>query len=513
MGVLFVILGLIFGLFFAVAIVVGAHASWISGHLVLALACWVYAGATSLRDLRELIARDASRRGARYGGNTLLQVVALAAILGALAFLSVRHPLQWDWTEAGIHSLTPASLQVLEQIDPERPVEILAFFLPGSELGAQDVLDLYSYASDRVEVRVIDPNRRPDLATRHEVRTNGVMIVCGGPCDAASGTARVSEPSEQELTRAIRSVISERRKVYFLTGHGEAVLDDAQVEGASVAKRALEGENLEVEPLVLASLEGVPEDAAAVIVAGPNRTLFDRELGALDRYLRGGGAVLLLAEPIVETNLEAQVAEWGIQLGDDIVIDEQIQLFAGPQLGVEPVVVSYGPHPVTEQLEGKITTFHLARSVRAVEGGDADVVELATTQEASWAESDVARFTKESRVGLDESDRPGPVALAAARSFERTDGEEREGRLIVVGDSDFARNRYIAQAANADLFLNMVNWLVGDEGFISIDRKLPRASSVMMTNEQFYNFRYLSLFVLPEVTLISGILIWWRRRG
>ncbi len=512
MGVLFAIVGLVFVVFAAVGLVVGSHAGWIYGHFGLAAGCWSYAAATSLGELREFVSRDASRRGAAFGGNAVLQVAAMAAIFGVLAYLSVRYPVQWDWTEAQLHSLSPASEDVVAQIDPAQPVDVLAFFLPGTEREALPLLDLYRYAApDRVVVRVVDPNARPDLAQRHSITTNGVILVCDGPCDTASGTARVTDVSEQELTRAIRSVISEKRRVYFLTGHGEASTEDAESAGASQAREALEGENLEVESLLLASQEEVPEDAAAVIVAGANRTLFDRELEALDRYVRGGGSLLLLVDPIVVTNLEPQARAWGIGLGSDIIIDQQIQLFAGPQLGVEPVVVEYGEHPVTERFAGRITTFHLARSVIPGEGDG--VVELVLTQPASWAESNIDRFVEQNIVDLDPDDRRGPLALAAARTFATQQGEGREGRLIVVGDSDFARNRYIASAANADLFLNMVSWLVGQEQFISIERKLPRASSVALTNEEFYNFRYLSLFVIPEAILLGGIVIWWRRRG
>lgn len=513
MGVLFAIFGIVLLGFAAVALVVGSHAGWIYGHVGVALGCFAYAGATSLADLREFVGRDSSRRGAAFGGNALVQITASAAIVGVLAYLSVRYPVNWDWTEAKLHSLSEASEGVLAEIDPERTVEVLAFFLPGTEQVAVDLLDLYKYsAPDRVVVRVVDPNARPDLAQLHSVSANGVMIVCDGPCAGATGTARLTEASEQELTRAIRSVISEKKKVYFVSGHGEASPDDAENAGASHAKQALEGENLEVADLLLASEENVPDDAGAVIVAGANRMLFPRELEALDRYLRGGGSLLLLVDPIVEANLEAQSEAWGITLGRDIIIDQQIQLFAGPQLGVEPVVVSYGDHPVTERLAGQITTFHLARSLIPSDG-DEDIVELALTQPASWAESNVDQFVRESQVGLDAEDRRGPLVLAAARSFAVPEEGGREGRLIVVGDADFVRNRYIAAAANADLFLNMVNWLVGEEQFISIDRKLPRASRVLLTNEQFYNFRYLSLFIVPEAILLGGIVIWWRRRG
>jgi len=82
----------------------------------------------------------------------------------------------------------------------------------------------------------------------------------------------------------------------------------------------------------------------------------------------------------------------------------------------------------------------------------------------------------------------------------------------VIGDADFARNRYVAEFFNADFFLNVVNWLIGEEDFITIERSLPRASSVGMTLETFANFRFAALFLFPEAILLTGILGWWRRR-
>jgi ABC-type uncharacterized transport system involved in gliding motility auxiliary subunit len=124
-------------------------------------------------------------------------------------------------------------------------------------------------------------------------------------------------------------------------------------------------------------------------------------------------------------------------------------------------------------------------------------------------------------------DRKGPIPLAVARTFKTEEAPQppieghppvampkpkREGRLVVVGDADFAQNRYVAEGANSDLFLNMVTWLVGQENFITIDRKLPRASRVRMTEANMKLFSYLGLFLVPEGLLLLGVWNWWRRR-
>jgi ABC-type uncharacterized transport system involved in gliding motility auxiliary subunit len=307
--------------------------------------------------------------------------------------------------------------------------------------------------------------------------------------------------------------VSTKKKIYFLKGHGEAGPSDEKGPGASAVRGGLEDENVSVAELLLANEAAVPGDADAVIVAGPDHALQDRELELLDQYLQKGGSLLVAADPTMNTNLEGQLLKWGVELGSEIVVEEQLQLFAGPQLGVQPVVQAYGAHPITEKLVGNPTVFRLARPVRKAPGADVTLTELATTSDKSWGETDVAGLLASKPVGLDPGqDTPGPLAIAVARSFSPPEGKTRGGRLVVIGDSDFMRNRYVTQFYNGDLFLNTASWLTGSEEFATIDRKLPRVASVNLTLEQFADFRFLALFALPEAILLLGVVSWWRRR-
>ncbi len=521
---IYAIVGSVLILFGVLCIFTGSVLWLAAAHFVAGLGALAYAALTSTGELRAALSRDSARRGLRFGGNALTQLLALTAILGFAAYLVNRYPVRWDWTEAGVHTLSRSTRDVLAQIPAETGVEVFAFIGAGSGAEARRALESYAYESDRFRVAYHDPLRRPELAERFDVDRDGVLVVCGGPCDAATGTVRVTEPSEQELTRAVRSVISERKKVYFVTGHGEGALDDEEARGTSRAALFLKDENVETSPLLLAQEADVPADASAVVVAGPSYTFFERELQALDRYLRSGGSLLILVDPIVASGLEEALLGWGVEIGDDVIVDETVDLFAGPRLGVQAVVSSYGAHPSTEKMQGLATLFRFARSVRAAPDADGEVVELLLTGPRSWAESDVAQFQEtQPRVKLDaDVDMPGPVSIGVARSFPAEGGEDgpadedgdedKVGRLIVVGDADFARNGSVGSAANADLLINLINWLTGEEQFITIERKLPRASSALLSTTQVATFRYLALFGLPEALLLLGILSWWRRR-
>lgn len=503
LGTILTVFGL-FGLFAAASpLIVGLH-------LVLGLGLLVYAGLRSARRLAEVLGSSTARGGA----NVLVQTVILLAITGLLAWISVRNPVRWDWTEAQSHSLTQGTKDVLAAIPQDRLVEVYAFYTRGAERPARQELEKYEYVSPRVKVSYFDPNERPDLAHKFEISNReGVVVICDGPCETAKGTVKAVDLSEQALTRAIRQAVSTKKKIYFLKGHGEASPSDEKGPGASAVRSGLEDENVTVAELLLANEAAVPEDADAVIVAGPDHALQDRELELLDQYLQNGGSVLVAADPTMNTNLEGQVAKWGIELGSEIVVEQQLQLFAGPQLGVQPVVQTYGAHPITEKLEGNPTVFRLARPVRKVEGADVTLTELATTSAESWGETDTAGLLASKPVGLDPAhDRAGPLAIAVAREWSPPEGKTRGGRLVVIGDSDFMRNRYVTQFYNGDLFLNTASWLTGSEEFATIDRKRPRVASVNMTLAQFADFRFLALFALPEAILLLGVVSWWRRR-
>jgi ABC-type uncharacterized transport system involved in gliding motility auxiliary subunit len=500
-GAVLVVFGL-FGLFAAAAKGVVAL------HLGVGLALVGWAAWRGLRRLRALAGQVSG------GLNSVVQAAIVIVIGGLLAFVSVRHPKHWDVTEAKEHSLAQGTLDTLAAIPKDGLVEMYAFFTGGHEQEAKQVIEKYTYASPRVKARYLDTNSNPGLARRFEISNQeGVVIVCDGPCETAKGTVKATDLTEQSLTRAIRQAVSTKKKIYFLSGHGEADPDEEKAPGASAVKGGLQDENATVAKLLLANEKEVPADADAVIIAGPDHAVSERELELLDAYLTKGGSLLVMVDPAVQTNLEGELAKWGVEAGPEVVVEQQLQLFAGPKLGVQPVVTKYGSHPITQKLNGQPTLFSLARPLKKKNESDGNWTELATTSPQSFAEADVKDLLASKPVVQDPSkDRSGPFALAMARELSPPEGKTRGGRLVVVGDSDFMRNRFVTEFYNGDLFLNMTSWLTGSEDFVTIDRKRPRAASVNMTIEQFSNFRFLALFAVPELILMVGLVTWARRR-
>jgi ABC-type uncharacterized transport system involved in gliding motility auxiliary subunit len=430
--------------------------------------------------------------------------------------LSTRYSYRFDWSEQKVHSLTSQTESVLAAL--EEDVEVMALFPAMDAQPVRDLLDRYEYVSPRIKVTYADPNERPDLVEQAKLTEEdlgqGLLQV-----SFAGESTQVREVTEEKVTNALVKLSRTGDKtIYFLEGHNERAIQGepaATKDGFSRAAEALANENYRVEKLLLAAVGAVPADADVVVVAGATRPLLEPEQAALQGYLERGGAVLLLIDPRAQTDLVDRARSWGVDIGDDVVVDRSLALFGR---ATSPFAQNYDPeHAITKDMR-ETTLFHMARSVR--NGAGADFTELVSTGDASWAERDLERFFRDGEAELGDSDVPGPVSVAVAGTlaFDGPPDEQGaatpvEARISVFGDVDFASNELLDAYRNRDLFVNTVNWLMGDVEAISIRPALSRASRFQLTAEQFVRIRTLSLFVLPELLAIIGVWVWWSRRS
>jgi ABC-type uncharacterized transport system involved in gliding motility auxiliary subunit len=248
-----------------------------------------------------------------------------------------------------------------------------------------------------------------------------------------------------------------------------------------------------------------------VVIAGATRLMLDEEREALDRYVKRGGAVLALVDPRIRTDLVTKLVEWGVELGDDIVVDRELAVFGR---ATTPFASRYDPnHPITQDLR-EYTMFHVVRSVKPSAEAEGRFSEIVLTGRESWAERDLEQFYADGRAEFDGEDLSGPVPIAVAGTviLEAAGDAPQEARLAVFGDSDFASNQMLGSYQNRDLFVNTVNWLLGDVEAISVRPNRSRASQFQMAASQKRTVQLLALFAIPEVLAVVGVYIWWTRR-
>jgi ABC-type uncharacterized transport system involved in gliding motility auxiliary subunit len=457
------------------------------------------------------------KRTTRYGANAVVYSLAFIGLLVAINYLGIAYNTKFDMTAEKVFSLSPQSVHVVKEL--KQPIKLIGFVQNGHSPVAEALYQEYAYASPKVSFQLVDPVHNPELAERYKVSVNNTTHIQYGN----QGT-NVTDLSEQAITNGILKVIkSANRTVYFAYGEGEADPNDSQTaNGFSQFQNALEGENYQVKRILLAAQPKVPDDCNVLIIAGPTRPLLPHEIDAINDYLKRGGRVLVMLRPprpdqaFDESALVKLVGDWGVRAGHDVVVDQVVRLFAGPALGLDPIVSTYGPHPITASFD-KQTVFPMTRSIEAIDPPKPGLIftPLAKTGDSSWAETNLTNIFEKQVAAFTKSDTRGPITVAAAvtANLKQMGMGEGEARLVVFGDTKFADNHYINNFFNRDFIMNSVDWLAGEANAITIRPRTLRASRFDLTIGEFDVVFVLSVLLLPEVLLILGMAVWWERRN
>lgn len=474
------------------------------------------------------------QRSTQVGTNAVISVAALLVILGLLNFLAVEYSARLDLTETQLYTLAPASKQIAQSL--EQPVRLVIFDTVQNPRDVQ-LLEGYRRVSDQFSYEYLDRRANPAAAQAFGADQAGMVFlevgeerrflqIIGNPANPQTAGA-LDTLSERQLTNALEQVVSDRTfTVYFVQGHGEYAIDDAAA-GLSQAISNLEDKNYIVNPLNLTETQAVPEDASAVVIAGPSQDFFDAEVDALISYLEDGGGVLLLLDPRTDAGLNRLLDDWGILLDDRLVLDTSgagqfVNL--GPAV---PIVSDYGDHPITQDFGNGRSFFPEARPIETQDLPETVITPLLLTNPQSQAES----LSDEGTLSFDPNAPPeGPYILgtalsrsvdndSAASEPDATDASEaapppaEEARLVIIGNSRFATDGAFEQQLNGDIFLNAVGW-IGQEGdaTLSIRPKTVTNRRILMTAQQAWGLGLFSLLILPLTGLALAVVMALRRR-
>jgi len=457
-----------------------------------------------------------------YGTNTIVSTVIFLAILVLLVLIAERKPLRVDFTQTRSFSLSAQTRNILNEID--KPVAVKVF-ISASGPGAQnkdkikELLDTYCYYSKNIKYEFVDPDSQPEIASRYEVKTYGTIVLEGYDKKQVVQTA-----DEDNVTNALLKLTrKEQKKIYFLEGHGERSLSSDERDSFSNAKSALEKNQYMVTEFNLLRQADVPADAAAVIIAGPQKQIPEREQGVIKNYLARGGKVMLMIDPLTETGLKDFLKGYGIEISEDVVIDHLSRLFGASER--VPVVMEYGPHKITDNF-AQPTFYPDARSVvpSAKPPAGIEVQVLASTSPNAWAERNLEAL-KEGKATFDQDkDLAGPVPLvviatasgqkepADAGQKDENSPRGKDGALVVAGNSLFASNSYFNQYGNGDFFLNTISFLADEANLITVER--PNTyKPLLLTRAEATTIFWLVLVIVPLSVLIAGLAVYRVRRS
>lgn len=470
------------------------------GVLVIGLAAYAIMSPDSIR-------RFFTGRQARYGSNSLILTLAVLGIIFVANYLVFNNPKSWDLTEDKSNTLSDETLQILATL-PEK-VTATAFYSSSLDTSSADelLLKFKTNSNGKFDYSFVNPDTNPVAAREAGITGDGkIMLQMGEIKEIASFV------TEEELARTmIRLISPEPRAVYFLQGHGEPNIEAGGELSYSIAKSTLESKNYTVGTLNLLSTKTIPEDALAVIIAGPTKPVSAQEVAQLKKFVNEGGALVVMQDPRFFTEFgEAPdplgtylTNDWGITLDNDIVID-----YENSQNPFQALSSQYNSHPITQNLTNNyIVILPQASSVSVGESSETIVLTpLISTTDQSWGETQLV--ADEFPTFDPATDTQGPLSLAVAG-----ENTESKGRVVVFGNSLFATDEIFDAYGNGNIFINSVDWAAEQEDLLSIPvRETTQRTFLPPTQGSFLFLVVVVVFVIPGLVVFAGVYSWFTRR-
>lgn len=480
---------------------------WIPFFWVLLGLCGLFIGVAIFVD-RKFFSEFFSMKTTKHGLNMGALIILVIAFLGIINFLGVRKSKTWDFSQAQRNTLSDQSVKIIKSLQDELRVSF--FYQKGAQQADEnrrefrELIKKYQDQSDKVKLDFFEANEHLDKANEYGVtKGSGIAFV-----EYKGKRNRIDQIKEEEITQAIIKVTRDKNKVvYFSAGHGESdVSDSKEPEGVSLFKLMVENNSFEVKSFNLPTQPKVPDDADLVLVIGPKQNFLEHEVNALLDYLKRGGNLILALEPGRVSGLERVLASAGIEAENNFIKSSFMGLgyIDGPAMGS-----AYSS-------ESEITkVFSRAQDVTRFQWP----MNLKTTSPPSGITQDILVKTSKqasafSRPAVESGGdvKEGPFNLAVLAKGKWAGGE-KDGKLLVFGDSEFLGNALLYQGLNRDLALNSVSSLVGEDSLVSIaPRQLEKTVvNVTTASKSFFVFGF--ILPLPILLLILALGLWFRRRN
>jgi len=422
--------------------------------------------------------------------------------MGLLAWLSTQYTAQSDWTANAKNSLSQPSIQLLDTLN--HPVEITAY-VSENEILRQQISELvakYAHHKTDISLNFINPDMRPDQAREEGITSDGELVIrYNGKRES------LQQLNEQAFTNALQRLAnSEQRWVVFLSGHGERSPAGNSNFDLGVFANELKNKGINSQTINLASNPSIPNNTSLLVIADPQTTLLNGEISLIEQYLASGKPLLLLSEPNQATTIEPLTTQLGIKLLPGTVVDATTQLF-GIDEPTYALVTQYPNHLATQHLQA-MSLFPGAAGLSALSTSKYTAEPLLSTLERSWTETGPIEGQIKFDPNTDEQQ--GPIVIGYTLSHTNELGKQQ--RMAVIGDADFLSNTFLGNGANLDLGLGLVQWLNHDDSFINIPAKTAPDTALNINDTWSLIFGLGFLFVLPSLFIITGLIIWIKRK-
>ncbi|HEX9103318.1 MAG TPA: DUF4350 domain-containing protein [Polyangia bacterium] len=411
----------------------------------------------------------------------------------------------------------------------DQPIQVSLFFPPANEVKEEvtGYFDDLKKESKLLDVQSYDRDVDPQKAKELGVTGNGIVVIArGGHREQLSigleleGARAQLRNLDRDVQTRLLKVARPARNVYFVSGHGERTFDPVGDTDKRATVRDLrelfQQQGYTVRQLGAAEglAQDVPPDASLVVIVGPQKPLLPEEAAALERYFEKGGRLFVALDP-ESGDAHELLGPLGVKYVTTLLCNDVAMARKTNQLGDRQNIVTatFSSHPSVTTLGrygGRaplimIGAGHFEEEKTKPKENVVDVTVRA--HPATWNDLN-GNFQFDAPA---EARKTYELAMAITRKGKDKDKKD-EGRIILVGDSDFLSDGVIGAYGNPLFALDGAKWLVGDEGItgeVTNENDVP----IVHTKKQDQFWFYGSSFLAPALVLALGFFVVGRKRG
>lgn len=329
-------------------------------------------------------------------------------------------------------------------------------------------------------------------------------------------------PTEMETDAALKRLVGQVPRVLFVTGNLERSIEktgDPSYQALASEKSfrfSLVNQGFDVDTISLKT-QDIPSNIAVLVIADPKTVLAAEELGKIQKYIEGGGNLLVIGEPGKGAVLNPILQPLNVQLMDGTLIQPSKDNAPNIIFGrLTPVAAGFSK-PLREAF-GDTAKILMpgAAALSYTNTGTFNIQPILMTEaKISWNKKesiliDSAEIIYSAASG--DTKGPFPVALSLTRPLK-----DKEQRIVVCGDADLLSNielRRIStiKTANYQFGTALFSWFT--YGRFPIDASRPKAkdTGITLTGEGLKSLKVVYLGVLPGALLLFGIVLLTRRK-
>lgn len=336
-------------------------------------------------------------------------------------------------------------------------------------------------------------------------------------------------PLEEEISAALKRMLTRLPVVGFLQGHGERPLDKMSDRGymriamEKVFRNSLINNGFDFEEVMLS--KEIPDRINILVISDMRTGLSPQEDSLLSRYIAKGGNLFILGERNRQATMNPLLGKFGVQLLPGQLVqrwsgDTHLPDFIVSTATKEATAFSYLFSGAKDPNFGNLIPFKVAMPGATALSYQTDkgfnTTPVLVSSDSSWNEIETTDFideVPEVNTLMGEEKKAWPTALALSR---RIVGKDQ--KIFISGDADCISNTEISvfrqdvRTFNFQMAIGVFQWM--SDGEVPIDTRRPeyQDNKILASESGLKISRIMFVWVIPGLMLLLCLVVNMRRK-